>query len=124
MFNREPKSHNTFFPREPSMFNQEKTRHRPYFNHALMNGITLECQPYIPHIENVEGDVNCGFWAIVISIGFGEDYWLQIRLDLRKKVLSHLIKYKNIFSDNELFSLNQSLNFYESPAIGCWFSNC
>ena len=43
-----------------------------------MNEIPCEFQPYVSHIQNVEGDGHYGCWAIVVALGFSEDYWYQL----------------------------------------------
>ena len=76
----EPERHNTYSYSfgESSMLNQETTYQRSYFERALMNEIPCEFQPYVSHIQNVEGDGHYGFRAIVVALGFSEDYWYQI----------------------------------------------
>ena len=83
MFNQkpEPERQSTYFFGESSMFNQEPTYQRSYFDHTLMDDISNEFQPYVSNIQNVEGDVHCGFRAVVVALGYSEDYWHQIQTD-------------------------------------------
>nr|KAJ0216481.1 hypothetical protein LSAT_V11C300138140 [Lactuca sativa] len=42
----------------------------------------IEFQPYVSNIQNVERDGHCGLQAIVVSLGYSDDYWHQIRTNL------------------------------------------
>nr|KAJ0188968.1 hypothetical protein LSAT_V11C800399660 [Lactuca sativa] len=65
--NQEPERHNTFSFQQPSTF----------YSNSLMSEIPNEFHPYITNIEEVEGDGNCGFRAIAVSLGFAQsEYWL------------------------------------------------
>ena len=46
--------------------------------HPLMDEISLVFHPYVSHIQNVEGDGQCGFQAIYVCVGYGEDQWLYV----------------------------------------------
>lgn len=99
--NQEPDRHSTYSFREPPMFNstfnQEQSMHNSYFNQEqvmynsdpLMNEIPYEFHPYVTNIQNVRGDGNCGFRAIVACLSYSEDNWRQIRLDLQNELLAH-----------------------------------
>ncbi|KAL7596923.1 hypothetical protein Lser_V15G30595 [Lactuca serriola] len=120
--NQEPDRHSTYSFREPPMFNstfnQEQSMHSSYFNQEqvmynsdpLMNEIPYEFHPYVTDIQNVRGDGNCGFRAIAACLGYSEDNWRQIRLDLQNELLAHPAEYAQIF-DYDLNTIHHSLNF-------------
>nr|KAJ0227489.1 hypothetical protein LSAT_V11C100038930 [Lactuca sativa] len=104
--NQQPESerHNMYSFGESSMVNQEPTYQRSYFEHALIDEIPSEFQPYVSQIQNIEVDGPCGFWAIVFALGFSEDYWYQIRTDLYGELLMHIDDYKVVF-ENDIYTM-------------------
>nr|KAJ0200193.1 hypothetical protein LSAT_V11C600320620 [Lactuca sativa] len=86
--------HNTYSFGESSMFNQEPMYQRSYFEHAFIDEIPSEFQPYVSHIQIVEEDGHCGLQAIVVALGFSEEYWYQIRTNLYRELLMHIDDYK------------------------------
>ncbi|XP_052627760.1 uncharacterized protein LOC128125935 [Lactuca sativa] len=120
--NQEPDRHSTYSFREPPMFNstfnQEQSMHSSYFNQEqvmynsdpLMNEIPYEFHPYVTNIQNVRGDGNYGFRAIAACLGYSEDNWRQIRLDLQNELLAHPAEYAQIFY-YDLNTIHHSLNF-------------
>nr|KAJ0206777.1 hypothetical protein LSAT_V11C500236860 [Lactuca sativa] len=123
--NQEPDRHSTYSFREPPMFNStfnlEQSMHSSYFNREqvmynsdpLMNEISYEFHPYVTNIQNVRGDGNCGFRAIAACLGYSEDNWRQIRLDLQNELLAHPAEYAQIFY-YDLNTIHHSLNFNRS----------
>nr|KAJ0222731.1 hypothetical protein LSAT_V11C200083300 [Lactuca sativa] len=59
----EPTSHKNKAPSGPSTF----------YTNSLMSEIPNEFHPYVTNIEDVDGDGNCGFQAIVVSLGYSQD---------------------------------------------------
>ena len=58
----------------------------------------------------MRGDGNCGFRAIAACLGYSEDNWRQIRLDLQNELLAHPAEYAQIFY-YDLSTIHHSLNF-------------
>nr|KAJ0208461.1 hypothetical protein LSAT_V11C500230070 [Lactuca sativa] len=120
--NQKPDRHSTYSFREPPMFNstfnQEQSMHSSYFNqeqvmynsNPLMNEIPYEFHPYVTNIQNVRGDGNCGFRAIATCLGYSEDIWRQIRLDLQNELLAHPAEYAQIFY-YDLNTIHHSFDF-------------
>nr|KAJ0219004.1 hypothetical protein LSAT_V11C300104230 [Lactuca sativa] len=75
-----------------------------------------EFQPYVSSIQNVEGDGHCGFRAVVVALGYSEDYWHQIWTDLYGELLMHIDDYIVIFA-NDINTISETLNFYGTPMI-------
>nr|KAJ0216201.1 hypothetical protein LSAT_V11C300128970 [Lactuca sativa] len=112
----EPEKHNTYLFGESSIFNREPTYQRSYFDHALMDAITSEFQPYVTNIQNLEGDGHCGFQTVAVALGYCEGYCHQIRTDLYIELLMHIDDYRVLFA-NHINTISEALNFYETPAI-------
>nr|KAJ0189150.1 hypothetical protein LSAT_V11C800413340 [Lactuca sativa] len=99
--------HNTYSFREHPMFsstfNHEQSMCNSYFNQEqimynldpLINEILNEFHPYVTNIQNVMGDGNCGFCAIVVCLGYSEDNWHQIGLELQNELLAYPTEYTN-----------------------------
>nr|KAJ0215804.1 hypothetical protein LSAT_V11C300123480 [Lactuca sativa] len=85
------------------------------YNHRLIDEIQVMFHPYITHIQDVEGDGNCGFRAISVCLGYGENDWLYVRRQLLDELLSSYDAYARVFTDG-IGELYTSLNFLESPA--------
>ena len=41
---------------------------------------------YISHTVDVQADGHCGFRAIAVLIGYGEECWAQVRYDLIEEI--------------------------------------
>ncbi|KAL6498070.1 hypothetical protein OROGR_028467 [Orobanche gracilis] len=80
-----------------------------------MDEIPLIFHPYITHIQDVMGDGNCGFRAISVCLGYGEDEWLYVRRQLLGELLSSYHAYARVFSDG-IDEIHTSLEFLQSPA--------
>nr|KAJ0200547.1 hypothetical protein LSAT_V11C600321260 [Lactuca sativa] len=108
--------HNTYSFGESSMFNQEPTYQRSYFNYALMDDISSEFQAYMSKIQNLEGDGHCGFWEVAVALGYSEEFRHQIHTDLYKDLLMRIDDYRVVFA-NDINTISESLNFYGTPTI-------
>ncbi|KAL1070883.1 hypothetical protein V6Z11_D11G053900 [Gossypium hirsutum] len=71
--------------------------------------------PYITHVQDIKGDGNCGFEAISVCLGYGEDQWLYVRHQLLDELLSSYDVYARVFIDG-IDELRNSLCFSQSPA--------
>nr|KAJ0222747.1 hypothetical protein LSAT_V11C200060040 [Lactuca sativa] len=68
------------------------------------------------HIQNVEGDGHYGFWAIIVALGFSEDYWYQIWKHFYGELLMHIHDYIVVF-ENDKKTISEAFIFYKTPAI-------
>nr|XP_004506262.1 uncharacterized protein LOC101491376 [Cicer arietinum] len=55
-------------------------------------------QPYIDDIFDVAADGNCGFRAIALLLGFGEECWSLVRKRLDQEIVSHVTPYDRLFT--------------------------
>nr|XP_004512586.1 uncharacterized protein LOC101492156 [Cicer arietinum] len=55
-------------------------------------------QPYIDDIFDVAADGNCGFHAIALLFGFGEECWSLVRKRLDQEIVSHVTPYDRLFT--------------------------
>nr|KJB31022.1 hypothetical protein B456_005G173000 [Gossypium raimondii] len=83
--------------------------------HPLMKEIPDMFHPYITHVQDIRGDGNCGFRAISVCLGYGEDQWLYVRHQLLDELLSSYDVYARVFT-NGIDELRNSLCFSQSPA--------
>ncbi|PPD88822.1 hypothetical protein GOBAR_DD14228 [Gossypium barbadense] len=83
--------------------------------HPLMKEILDMFHPYITHVQDIKGDGNCGFEAISVCLGYGEDQWLYVRHQLLDELLSSYDVYARVFIDG-IDELRNSLCFSQSPA--------
>ncbi|PPS16233.1 hypothetical protein GOBAR_AA04341 [Gossypium barbadense] len=106
--------------------NKEPTRHISDFidlnqmpescdTHPLIKEILDMFHPYITHIQDVRGDGNCGFRAIYVCLGYGEDQWLYVGHQLLDELLSSYDIYARVFTDG-IDELRNSLYFSQSSA--------
>ncbi|TYG80125.1 hypothetical protein ES288_D02G191700v1 [Gossypium darwinii] len=83
--------------------------------HPLMKEIPDMFHPYITHVQDIRGDGNCGFRAISVCLGYGEDQWLYVRHQLLDELLSSYDVYARVFT-NGIDELRNSLCFSKCPA--------
>ncbi|TYH42281.1 hypothetical protein ES332_D11G053800v1 [Gossypium tomentosum] len=83
--------------------------------HPLMKEILDMFHPYITHVQDIKGDGNCGFEAISVCLGYGEDQWLYVRHQLLDELLSSYDVYARVFIDG-IDELRNSLCFSQSLA--------
>nr|KAJ0208671.1 hypothetical protein LSAT_V11C400191360 [Lactuca sativa] len=83
--------------------------------HPLMDDIPPVFHPYVSHIQNVEGDGYCGFRAISVCLGYGEDQWLYVRKQLVHELESAFDVYATVFTDG-IHELWNSLYFFGPSA--------
>nr|KAJ0190227.1 hypothetical protein LSAT_V11C800422000 [Lactuca sativa] len=69
------------------------------YNHRIIDEVQVMFHPYIIHIQDVEGDGNCGFRAISVCLGYGEDDWLYVRRQLLDELLISYDAYARVFTD-------------------------
>jgi hypothetical protein len=80
-----------------------------------MDDIPIVFHPYIKHIQNVNGDGNCGYRALVVCLGLDEDKFFEyIRQKMREELQNRYDIYTNIFAV-DINSLYQDLCFFGSP---------
>ena len=104
--NQEPESHSTFSFRELPTF----------YSNPLMNEISNTFHPYVTNIENVEGDGNCGFRAVAVSLGYNQNYWPQIRSQLRTELTTYWRQYETVFG-HYIHTINHSLSFTGTGSV-------
>ncbi|KAK8278672.1 hypothetical protein V6Z11_D09G057500 [Gossypium hirsutum] len=83
--------------------------------HPLMKEILDMFHPYITLVQDVRGDGNCGFRAISVCLGYGEDQWLYVRHQLLDELLTSYDVYARVFTDG-IDELRISLCFSQLPA--------
>nr|KJB65665.1 hypothetical protein B456_010G106000 [Gossypium raimondii] len=124
--NKEPARHSSYVIEIPDL-NQEPSEQVSNFidlnqmpescdTHPLMKEIPNMFHPYITHVQDVRGDGNCGFRAIYVCLGYGEDQWLYVRNQLLNESLSSYDVYARVFTDG-IDELRNSLCFSQSPAF-------
>lgn len=106
--NKEPERHSYSYDID---LNDEPQIHDPF----LMTRIPYIFHDYVDDIHDVIGDGNCGFRAVAVCLGRGEDQWLHIRQLLLEELQSEYYAYQTVFTDgfNELY---ESLCWSESHA--------
>ena len=86
----ESERHSTYSFGASSMINEEPTYQRSYFDHALMHEIPSEFQPYVSHIQNMDGDGHCGFRTVAVALGFSENCWRKhLRVGTSYSITTH-----------------------------------
>ncbi|KAK5833868.1 hypothetical protein PVK06_017733 [Gossypium arboreum] len=107
--NKEPARHSSYVTEIPDL-NQEPSEQVSDFTdlnqmpescdtHPLMKKIPDMFHPYITHVQDVRNDGNCGFRAISVCLGYGEDQWLYVRHQLLDELLSSYDVYARVFTD-------------------------
>ncbi|KAL6541597.1 hypothetical protein OROGR_011083 [Orobanche gracilis] len=109
--NEEPSRHNSYVTTPPHLNEAPQS----CYIHRLMGEIPLIFHPFITYIQDVTGDGNCGFRAISVCLGYGEDEWLYVRRQLLDELLSSYHAYARVFSEG-IDELHTSLEFLQSPA--------
>ncbi|XP_038693741.1 uncharacterized protein LOC119991462 [Tripterygium wilfordii] len=72
-------------------------------------------QPYIISFTDVKADGNCGFSAIAVLLGLGEDAWPYVRRDLIFELRTFWNEYIEMYgSYDHAISIYHSLSFFES----------
>ncbi|GFZ21804.1 hypothetical protein Acr_29g0009660 [Actinidia rufa] len=56
-------------------------------------------QDFISHIVDVQADGHCGFRAIAAQIGYGEDNWAQVRMDLIEEIQTNMELYNVLYPE-------------------------
>nr|KAJ0206729.1 hypothetical protein LSAT_V11C500245910 [Lactuca sativa] len=88
---------------------------------ALLEEIPFIFHPYIAHIQNVLGDVNCGFRSVVICL----DMCLYILQQLLDELLSSYEDYARVFvgCDERVLKSLGSLHLHLcTPIIMSWYN--
>lgn len=70
--------------------------------------------PYVECLVDVQGDGNCGFRALAVLLGRGEDKWPQIRRSMMKELRNHPDRY-------EIFLNFETLNHEQMMEKLRWF---
>lgn len=78
----------------------------------MVSEIPSYFQPYVIRIEDVEGDGNCGFRSVAVSMGRNQNEWPAIRRELLEELNDNKKEYRSIY-DSEYKRLEESLNFFE-----------
>ncbi|XP_028060852.1 uncharacterized protein LOC114264436 [Camellia sinensis] len=91
---------------------------------AYVDAFLAGLKPYIKFIKDVAADGNCGFRAIVASIGHTEDDWAQVRRDLLGELHTHKEEYITLYGSYERFEeLTSILSYFEdSPGYSHWMT--
>ncbi|KAI8535884.1 hypothetical protein RHMOL_Rhmol10G0209300 [Rhododendron molle] len=75
-------------------------------------------QHYISHINDVQGDGHCGFRAIAAHLGYTEDGWAKVRIDLINEIEQNMDLYDALYPERGWANqLIRSLNWFEDSAL-------
>ncbi|TYH84398.1 hypothetical protein ES332_D02G195100v1 [Gossypium tomentosum] len=113
--NKEPARHSSCPSEQVSNFIDLNQMLESCDTHPLMKEIPDMFHPYITHVQDIRGDGNCGFRAISVCLGYGEDQWLYVRHQLLDELLSSYDVYARVFT-NGIDELRNSLCFSKCPA--------
>ncbi|KAL7195922.1 hypothetical protein ACSBR1_036032 [Camellia fascicularis] len=81
---------------------------------AYVDAFPTGLKQYIKFVKDVAADGNCGFRAIVASIGHAEDDWAQVRRDLLGELHTHKEEYITLYGSYERFEeLTSILSYFE-----------
>ncbi|XP_028116209.1 uncharacterized protein LOC114313977 [Camellia sinensis] len=91
---------------------------------AYVDAFPSGLKPYIKFVKDAAADGNCGFRAIVTSIGHTEDDWAQVRCDLLGELHIHKKEYITLYGSYERFEeLTSILSYFEdSPGYSHWMT--
>ncbi|XP_028099400.1 uncharacterized protein LOC114298950 [Camellia sinensis] len=91
---------------------------------AYVDAFPSGLKPYIKFVKDVAADGNCGFRAIVTSIGHTEDDWAQVRCDLLGELHTHKEEYITFYGSYErIKELTSILSYFvDSPRYSHWMS--
>ncbi|XP_073223412.1 uncharacterized protein [Cicer arietinum] len=80
----------------------QSKKHPSQSSHSSKNLLLTQfpdiIQPYIDDIFDVAADGNCGFRAIALLLGFGEECWSLVRKRLDQEIVSHVTPYDRLFT--------------------------
>ncbi|GAB2269326.1 hypothetical protein Dimus_038769 [Dionaea muscipula] len=96
---------------------EQNTERRDDLCRHFIDSLPEPLRDYITHVVNVTGDGNCGFRAIAAQIGYGEENWLQVRIDLIQEIQQNRDLYDGLHMVvGYIDYLLRSLNYSNSPA--------
>ncbi|TYG64513.1 hypothetical protein ES288_D06G114100v1 [Gossypium darwinii] len=114
--NKEPTIHSSYVIEIPDL-NQEPSEQVSNFIDLNQMPESCDTHPLMKEIPNIcQGDGNCGFRAIYVCLGYGEDQWLYVRNQLLNESLSSYDVYARVFTDG-IDELRNFLCFSQSPAL-------
>ncbi|XP_057469657.1 uncharacterized protein LOC130758736 [Actinidia eriantha] len=74
-------------------------------------------QDFISYIVNVQADGHCGFRAIAAQLGYGEDNWAHVRMDLIEEIQTNMKLYNVLYREyNYANTLLHSLAWFTPTA--------
>ncbi|GFS32186.1 hypothetical protein Acr_00g0021210 [Actinidia rufa] len=86
----------------------------PPIHDAYIEKLPVDLQRYISHTVDVQPDGHCGFRAIAALIGYSEEGWSQVRLELIEEIQQNKDLYDQLYPDRNLVAnLLFSLNWFE-----------
>ena len=86
----------------------------PPIRDTYIEKLLMDLQRYISHTIDVQPDGHCGFRAIAALIGYGEEGWSQVRLELMEEIQQNKNLYDQLYPDRNLVAnLLFSLNWFE-----------
>ncbi|KAJ4715747.1 Calmodulin-binding transcription activator 2 [Melia azedarach] len=100
-------------------------RDKTHLSNKFLSSFPASLRSSIHHIEDVAADGNCGFRAIADLMGFGEDGWLQVRMDLLNELKLNLQLYSPLYGMEgtraRIEKLIHALSYFESsPSCERW----
>ncbi|XP_057465757.1 uncharacterized protein LOC130755383 [Actinidia eriantha] len=90
----------------------------PPIHDTYIEKLPVDLQRYISHTVDVQPDGHCGFRAIAALIGYSEEGWSQVRLELIEEIKQNKDLYDQLYPDRNLVAnLLFSLNWFEPWAL-------
>ncbi|GFS36645.1 hypothetical protein Acr_00g0047190 [Actinidia rufa] len=111
--------YNTEHRGRPIGRDEQNRRHIPSFedastSRARITQPTTMSRAYISHTVDVQPDGHCGFRAIAALVGYSEEGWSQVRLELIEEIQQKKDLYDQLYPDrNWVANLLFSLNWFE-----------
>ncbi|GFZ21218.1 hypothetical protein Acr_29g0003800 [Actinidia rufa] len=86
----------------------------PPIHDTYIEKLPVDLQRYISHTVDVQPDGHCRFRAIAALIGYSEEGWSQVRLELIEEIQQNKDLYDQLYPDRNLVAtLLFSLNWFE-----------
>ncbi|XP_057478773.1 uncharacterized protein LOC130766091 [Actinidia eriantha] len=99
--------------REREMWERSVVRNPPIHD-TYIEKLPVDLQRYISHTVDVQPDGHCGFRAIAALIGYSEEGWSQVRLELIEEIKQNKDLYDQLYPNRNLVAnLLFSLNWFE-----------
>ncbi|XP_057492975.1 uncharacterized protein LOC130778487 [Actinidia eriantha] len=79
-------------------------------------------QDFISYTVDVQADDHCGFRAIVVQVGYCEDDWVQVRMDLIEEIQKNMDLYNVLYPEyNYINTLLHSFVWFQSTVLEAYW---